>query len=376
VPPGQGAVDGHRARRTGRRSMTRWRERPPGSTWGDFGVDDSLGRLNTVGPRQVLKGLAEVEDGLTFSLSLPLNLPGGTALNANRFPPVVRPTIRAGAVNFHCAMARAIPGANDLMSDDLVVLHTQYSTQWDALGHAGAFFDADGDGRAEPVYYNGWRPGREVRGPDAGAVSRAGLASLSDLEGAERGEASTSDAGPVDISHMAVQGVQGRAVLIDLAAHFGRARTLVGFAELESVLEADSLIVEPGDLVVFHTGFSTELLAAGGRPSAELLASHAVLDGRDLGLQEWVRDSGLAAIAADNYAVESFPPLHALSDEPALPLHRLCLFELGVHLGELWLLGDLAAHLRARGRSRFLLTAPPLRLPGATGSPVTPIATV
>jgi hypothetical protein len=32
--------------------------------------------------------------------------------------------------------------------------------------------------------------------------------------------------------------------------------------------------------------------------------------------------------------------------------------------------------LRDRKRSRFLLTAPPLRLPGAVGSPATPVATV
>ena len=60
----------------------------------------------------------------------------------------------------------------------------------------------------------------------------------------------------------------------------------------------------------------------------------------------------------------------------ALPLHELCLFKLGIHLGELWYLSELAAHLRATGRSRFLLTAPPLRLPGAVGSPATPVATV
>jgi hypothetical protein len=36
----------------------------------------------------------------------------------------------------------------------------------------------------------------------------------------------------------------------------------------------------------------------------------------------------------------------------------------------------LAAWLRENRRSRFLLTAPPLRLPGAAGSPVTPVATV
>jgi hypothetical protein len=54
----------------------------------------------------------------------------------------------------------------------------------------------------------------------------------------------------------------------------------------------------------------------------------------------------------------------------------LCLFKLGIHLGELWWLTDLAGYLRAAGRTRFLLTAPPLRLPGAVGSPVTPVGTV
>ncbi len=59
-----------------------------------------------------------------------------------------------------------------------------------------------------------------------------------------------------------------------------------------------------------------------------------------------------------------------------LPLHEHCLFKLGVNLGELWHLTPLADWLRAHGRNRFLLTAPPLRLPGAVGSPTTPIATV
>jgi kynurenine formamidase len=45
-------------------------------------------------------------------------------------------------------------------------------------------------------------------------------------------------------------------------------------------------------------------------------------------------------------------------------------------LAELWYLKDLAEWLHANNRNRFLLTAPPLRLPGAVGSPVTPIATV
>ena len=59
-----------------------------------------------------------------------------------------------------------------------------------------------------------------------------------------------------------------------------------------------------------------------------------------------------------------------------LPLHQHCLFKTGVNLGEIWRLSELADWLRANNRSRFLLTAPPLRLPGAVGSPATPVATV
>ena len=45
-----------------------------------------------------------------------------------------------------------------------------------------------------------------------------------------------------------------------------------------------------------------------------------------------------------------------------LPIHQRCLVDLGIHLGELWYLTELNAWLKAHARSRFLLTAPPLRL--------------
>ena len=96
-----------------------------------------------------------------------------------------------------------------------------------------------------------------------------------------------------------------------------------------------------------------------------------------MALLDWIADSQIAALVADNYAVEGLlgkdadPSRHSF-----LPIHHLCLFKLGVPLGELWYLGELAAWLREHGRSRFLLTAPPLRLPGIVGSPLTPVATV
>lgn len=317
-----------------------------------------------------MRGIAEVKDGRTFTLSLPLDRPSGGGLSAHRLPPIVRPTIRSGHVNANCAMSVAHPGASDIVSDDLVVLHTQFSTQWDAFGHIGARFDADGDGTAEIVYYNGWRGEGDVVVPtDTG---QAGLSSLSDVTGAGTGQASTSDAGPVGINHLAEHGAQGRAVLIDLEEHHGTVRRTVGHAGLTAVMEAQGVSVEPGDFLMLHTGFGRALMA--GVPLDDS-NSGASLDGSDRDLQDWVRDSGVVAIASDSHAVETFPALAHSAGLPVLPLHELCLFRLGVHLGELWWLSELAEHLRESGRSRCLLTAPPLRLPGATGSPVTPVAT-
>ncbi|MFF3151326.1 cyclase family protein, partial [Streptomyces sp. NPDC057927] len=70
----------------------RWKQRPPGSTWGDWGEDDELGRINLLTPQKVLEGVREVEHGISFSLSLPLDYPGGSAMNQRRYPPILRPT--------------------------------------------------------------------------------------------------------------------------------------------------------------------------------------------------------------------------------------------------------------------------------------------
>lgn len=347
----------------------RWTQRPHGSNWGDFGPDDQLGRLNLLTPEKVRQGVAEVRDGRSFCLSLPLDYPGGNALNPNRHPPVLRPTLRQGRVNFNFRLVDLVAERTDVLSDDLAILHLQYSTQWDSLAHVGSLFDADGDGLPEPVYYNGYRASHDVRGPadatDAGAALTPGAPWRS-----------TSGAQALGIEHMAEKAVQGRAVMVDLHAHFGGGRTLVGYEQLAQVLADDAVPLEPGDILCLHTGFAQALLDMDRQPTHEALEqTGCLLDGRDERLLQWITDSGVAAIAADNYAVEAYPARSRAGCCAALPLHEHCLFKLGVHLGELWWLTPLAQHLRQAGRSRFLLTAPPLRLPGAVGSPVTPVGT-
>jgi kynurenine formamidase len=346
----------------------RWAVRPAGSNWGRFGHDDQVGRLNLLTPEKVKQGTAEVQEGRTFCLSLPLDFPGGTALSPRRHPPVLRPTLRDGRVNWNFGFAPAEPRRTDLLCDDAAVLHTHYSTHWDALCHVGQIFDARGEGTSEPVYYNGYRAGTDILGPsdpiDAGATGTF--------------EARTTSAAlALGIENMATTCVQGRGVMIDLHKHVGRSRKLVGYEQLMRIMEADDVAVEPGDMVCLHTGFAAMLLEMQREPDAgKLRNSCAALDGRDDKLLDWITESDLVVLAADNFAVEGLPARPAANCCTELPLHRHCLFKLGVHLGELWHLTPLAEWLRAHGRSRFLLTAPPLRLPGASGSPLTPVATV
>ena len=345
----------------------RWKRRPEGSTWGDWGPDDELGRLNLVTPAKVLQGIAEVKHGRTFCLSLPLDYPGGAVLNPRRNPPVLKPTLRDGKPNMNYPLRCDDPTALDIVSDDLVILTLQYSTQWDSLAHVGQMFDVDGDGVAEDVYYNGFRAGRDIIGPV-----------LYDAKGNQTPIEAPQGARHLGLEPMAKSCIQGRAVMIDLEAHFGRSGKIVGYEDLMGVLAKDKVTVEPGDFVCIRTGFAQMLLDMKKKPDRDrLFASNAALDGRDPKLLQWVTDSGLVALLADNYAVEASPARPCLDDHCAsLPLHAHCLFKLGVYLGEMWYLTELADWLRANGRSRFLLTAPPLRLPGAVGSPATPVATV
>ena len=345
----------------------RWTRRPDGSTWGDWGADDQLGRLNLLTPARVRRAVQEVQTGETFCLSLPLDYPGESVLNPRRSAPELMPTLRAGRPNMAYPLRCDDPTSTDVLCDDRVMLTLQYSTQWDSLAHVGQMFDVDGDGVAEDVFYNGFRANSDVAGPV-----------IYGADGMRQNDLAPQGANRLGVENMAATCVQGRGVMIDLLAHYGNSGQIIGYDELMRVLEADRVEVEEGDFVCLRTGFDRMLLGMNRKPdAAKLFGQTSALDGRDARLLRWITDSGAVAMISDNYAVEAHPA--RICAEPycsSLPLHAHCLFKLGCYLGEMWLLSPLADWLRAQGRSRFLLTAPPLRLPGAVGSPVTPVATV
>ncbi|MCH8567429.1 MAG: cyclase family protein [Balneolales bacterium] len=334
----------------------RWKHRPDNSTWGNWGENDQLGGLNLIDERKVLQGIAEVKEGKTFCLSLPLDYPGGQVINKVRFPPVLKPVIRNDAPYFNYFWNQVNPEHTDIGSDDVVLLHTQYSTQWDSLAHRGKLFDVMGDGNPQPVYYNGFRVGEDV----------------------VMNENHETKAKSLGIEHMAEHGVQGRGVLVDLFSEYGEfPRKEVGYDDLMRIMDKDGIEVEKGDILCLWTGLDQMIMRFKGNPDDSITKACAVLNGFDQKLLNWIIDSEVAAIASDNLAVEAVgKKVTPDSSGSNLPIHELCLFRLGVHLGELWHLAELAAYLRKNNRSRFLLTAPPLRLTGAVGSPLTPIATV
>jgi kynurenine formamidase len=336
-------------------SNRRWSNRPEGSNWGDFGENDQLGRLNLVDKNKVLQGAAEIKTGKNFCLSLPLDFPGGSILSPVRYPPELRPVIRNEEPYYNYEWRKKDPKLTDIASDDAVLLHTQYSTQWDSLAHRGSIFDVKDNGEAKPVYYNGFTAGVDIL----------------------MNENQSVHAGALGIENMAAHGVQGRGVLVDLFSRFGEfPRKEVGYDDLMSILESDGITIEQGDILCLWTGFDQKILRMNKQPDYSLKESCAVLDGHDKRLLQWITDSGISAIASDNLAVENVGIEIPDCCTTTLPLHEHCLFKLGIHLGELWLLADLAKWLKENGRHHFFLTAPPLRLPGAVGSPVTPIATV
>ena len=334
----------------------RWTKRPEGSNWGDWGENDQLGRINLIGTEQTRLGAAEVREGKNFCLSLPLDFPGGNVMSPVRHPPALRPVIRNDAPYYNYIWRDFDARFPDIAADDAVLLYTQYSTQWDSLAHRGSMFDVDGSGEDKPVYYNGFRANEDIT----------------------MDKDHTTCAKALGIENMAVHGVQGRGVMVDLHSEFGDfPRHEVSYDDLMRVLDKDGIQVETGDILCLWVGLDQIIMGMQGKPDDSIKRAGAVLDGHDKRLLNWITDSGISAIISDNLAIEAVGK--TLADDycgSSLPLHEHCLFKLGLPLGELWNLSALAKWLRAHNRYRFFLTAPPLRLTGAVGSPVTPIATV
>src|SRR5687768_1715718 len=155
-----------------------------------------------------------------------------------------------------------------------------------------------------------------------------------------------------------------RGVLIDVAALKG-VETLpdsyeITLDDLQQALKRQKLTLEPGDAVIIHTGWGK----LWGKENARYMMRSP---GIGVAAGQWLVTQDPMLLGADNVPVEVAPP-----KDPKLsgPIHQMMLVVHGIHLLENLKLDELAA----KKVHEFAFVMQPLKLQGATGSTVAPIA--
>jgi kynurenine formamidase len=283
---------------------------PDGSSWGLWGEGDVFGCLNLLSPERLVAAAGLVRKGAVFALGWDMELPD---------PPLFGRPAFVHEVSW-------LP--NEMGHDDqLGRWNTQSSSQWDGFRHMR---------HPRHGFYNG------VADEDHG------------------------------VHHWARRGLAGRAVLLDVArwrAASGRpivpgTADPIDADELLEVAAAQDVEVRPGDVLLIRTGWVAWYRSLDAEARAGQGGGHLACTGLS-GDEHTARvlwDLHVAAVAADNPALEVMPPTASFVHLRLLPL-------LGLPIGELWDLDALADDCSADGVWEGLFTSAPLNLRSGVASP-------
>lgn len=148
-----------------------------------------------------------------------------------------------------------------------------------------------------------------------------------------------------------------RGVLLDLAGNVTLAEDCeITPEQLEAVRKAE---VRRGDVVLLRTGWARYF------EDARRFVNETRLPGPGLAAARWLSERGIFAAGSDTVAFEKSPVAE-------MPVHVHLLVESGIHIIECLNLEELAAD----GVSEFLFVGVPMKIRGATGAPVRPLAVV
>jgi kynurenine formamidase len=86
---------------------------------------------------------------------------------------------------------------------------------------------------------------------------------------------------------------------------------------------------------------------------------------------DWLQAKQVSAVATDTWGVEVRPNE---TDEANQPWHWICIPIMGLTMGEIFKLDELAKACASDRVYEFMFVAPALPITGAVGSPVNPIA--
>lgn len=280
--------------------------------WGRWGADDEVGAPNLIGPAEVRAAARLVATGRVIKLGMDLG-------PATVVPPhrkrIERSMSRDGGD--YAAGARR-PGGFQFAEE-----------VWSFAAHSGTHIDALSHAWYDDQLYNGF-PGNGTRSTTG--AQRCGAEKLAPLV--------------------------TRGLLLDAAPGSSLpASTPVTADDLRTA--AAGLTLRPGDVVLIHTGWVAAM-------RADPLGYCDHEPGIDTSAAEWLAEADVAAVGADNYAVEVQPA----PEGQMFPVHQLLLRDCGIPLIENMLLDELAAS----GAREFCFVAAPLPLVGGTAGPVCPLA--
>ena len=300
---------------------------PPGSSWGLWGQGDVLGCLNLIDRAATARGVASVLSHDVFALNLAMEQPDPPLFSRPRMTHEV--TWLDGEAGH---------------DDALLNWNTQSSSQWDGFRHI-----------RHPVhgFYNG------VADDDHG------------------------------MHHWAQRGIATRAVLCDVGRFLASRGESIAYDTAQWIepsvifdtLEEQGSQVAPGDVLLIRTGWLEWYLEQNEdvrRDLAERTRAPGLAPGAPTARILW--DLHVAAVAADNPAVEAYPSSAHFSGDQIRAFVSAGRFEeffvhfallplLGLPLGEFFALGDFAAACAQDRRYEALLTSAPLNLQSGVASP-------
>lgn len=290
-----------------------------------YGPDDELGALNTLAETGQAKTLERVDATRVYDLSVDyfIGMPSFQAAGDPSYQIFMSHTPDGTAVDNLNGVGDEV-NRHVCYSGDVVFLYTHTGTHIDALNHFGV------DGKI----YNGFTPKEHL---GSRHWTRGG----------------------VDV----IPPIIARTVLLDIAKLKGvtclEDSYAITVADIEAELARTGLTIQRGDAVFVRTGrmsyWPDGAKTLGNPPGLGLEASR------------WLTDQGISVIGADQECIEVGPSAH---EDNWLPGHCHFLAEAGVPMIELLNLEELSAD----DVTEFCVIAAPIRLRGATGAPLRPLA--
>jgi len=148
-----------------------------------------------------------------------------------------------------------------------------------------------------------------------------------------------------------------RGVLLDVAGAAPLAEDCeITPGQLEAARKTE---IRPGDVVLLRTGWGRYF------EDARKFVNETRLPGPGLAAAQWLSARGIFAAGSDTVPFE-------VSPAPSMPVHVHLLVESGIHILECLYLEELAAD----GVAEFLFVGVPMKIRGATGAPMRPLAVV